>query len=437
MNTLIPIIGIFSCLVLILVPSAGAAGGSEGWIRIDCNVDGASVSFDGTYQGTISGGSLTVPVDAGFPFHSFSVEKSGYSTASGPVSMPSAGETTRVSAILTPVPAGTVDPMDTGSVAVASSPEGAQIFIDGRYRGQTPLTISDLSPGSYPISVELSGYHTYTSTITVYAGSYSSVFADLSGPTTTGSLYIISDPAGSSIYLDSLYLGTTPASLKGLTSGTHVLQLDHYGYYDWTSTVTVPNGRTATVSGTLSPLPAGTTGSIYVSSSPGGASVTIDGNPAGQTPSTGSLKLGSIPPGEHTLSLTLGGYQTQTVSSTAQINTVSEVSVHLDPVAPAPGNGELVISSTPPGANVFLDNIFTGVTPLTLASVPAGEHLVSVRLDGYQEYLSAAQVDTGASTTVAARLIPGTPAPTRSALPGVITALALVAGCVLAARRLS
>ena len=106
MNTLIPIIGIFGCLVLVLVPSAGATGGSEGWIRIDCNVDGASVSFDGIYQGSISGGSLTVPVDAGFPFHSFSVEKSGYSTASGPVTMPPAGETTRVSAILTPVPAG-------------------------------------------------------------------------------------------------------------------------------------------------------------------------------------------------------------------------------------------------------------------------------------------------------------------------------------------
>ena len=166
----------------------------------------------------------------------------------------------------------------------------------------------------------------------------SSVFADLSGPTTTGSLYIISDPAGSSVYLDSLYLGTTPASLKGLTSGAHTLQLDHYGYYDWKSTVTVPDGGTTTVSGTRSArFPAGTTGSIYVSSSPGGASVTIDGNPAGQTRPTGSLKLGSIPPGKHTLSLTLGGYQTQTVSSTAQINTVSEVSVHLDPVAPAPG----------------------------------------------------------------------------------------------------
>ncbi len=31
-----------------LAPAVSAIGGGEGWIQINCNVDGASVSFDGT-----------------------------------------------------------------------------------------------------------------------------------------------------------------------------------------------------------------------------------------------------------------------------------------------------------------------------------------------------------------------------------------------------
>jgi hypothetical protein len=105
-----------------------------------------------------------------------------------------------------------------------------------------------------------------------------------------------------------VYKGKTPTTLTNLASGTHILQLDHTGYYDWKSTVTVPSGGTNTISGTLNPLAVSTTGWIYVSSSPGGASVTIDGVDMGQTPASGELKLSSIAVGDHTVVLSLGGY---------------------------------------------------------------------------------------------------------------------------------
>jgi hypothetical protein len=37
-------------------------GGNQGWITVNCNVNGAQVYFDGTSEGMISGGVLTVPV---------------------------------------------------------------------------------------------------------------------------------------------------------------------------------------------------------------------------------------------------------------------------------------------------------------------------------------------------------------------------------------
>ena len=91
-------------LVLVLVPVASAIGGGEGWIRIDCNVNEASVSLNGEYKGVISGGSLTVPVyTTGTPYTSFSVSKSGYTPYTGALSMPAEGQTNTYYATLNPI----------------------------------------------------------------------------------------------------------------------------------------------------------------------------------------------------------------------------------------------------------------------------------------------------------------------------------------------
>lgn len=59
-------------------------GGSTGWYRVHCNVEGASVFFDGIYQGKICHGSLLVRVYmTGTPFRSYSVMKPEYETSEG------------------------------------------------------------------------------------------------------------------------------------------------------------------------------------------------------------------------------------------------------------------------------------------------------------------------------------------------------------------
>ncbi|MDP3564567.1 MAG: PEGA domain-containing protein, partial [Methanoregula sp.] len=303
------------CLALAIVPVAGAIGGDQGWIDVRCNVDGARVYFDGVEKGVISGGSLTVPVySTAAPYHSFTVEKSGYTPASGQLTMPTMGETKTVYATLnplptpvppTPVPPTPVPPVNHGSIAVESSPSGASIYFNGNYRGISPLTIYDVWPGSYSIQAELNGYRTYTTTTSVSAGTRSNVYCPLSAMDTSGSLYILSSPADAKVILDGQYRGKTPLTLNNLASGTHIVELDYPGYYDWKSTVEVPAGGTKTVSGTLNPIPVSSVGWVYVSSSPGGASVTIDGTNYGQTPGSGSLKLNNIAIGEHTVTLTL------------------------------------------------------------------------------------------------------------------------------------
>ncbi|MDO9325425.1 MAG: PEGA domain-containing protein [Methanoregula sp.] len=417
-------------IFLLLVPVVSALGGDQGWIEIRCNVDGARVYFDGAEKGVISGGSLTVPVySTADPNHSFSVEKAGYTPYSGEVTSPSAGETKTVYATLNPVE--TPVPVNYGSLYVESSPSGAAIYFNGNYRGSAPVTISEIWPGSYTIQAELNGYRTYTTTTSVSSGSRSNVYCPLSPTDTSGSLYILSDPTNAKVVLDGVVRGTTPLTLNKLASGTHIVELDRAGYYDWKSTVDVPNGGTKTVSASLNPMPVSTTGWVYVSSSPGGASVILDGTNYGQTPGSGSLKLNSIGIGEHTVTLTLAGYQTYTTRVTVYANTVSEVSGLLQPTGPKAGVGEVSVSSTPAGANVMIDNNFVGITPLTLKDISAGSHVITIELTGYQDYEVTTAVNAGATSTVVAGLSPATPTtPQRSgSLPfiafGAVLVLAL------------
>ena len=430
-------LAITACITLFLVfsiPGVSALGGDEGWIRVDCNVNGASVYLDGEYKGVISGGSLSMPVyTTGTPHQSVTVEKSGYSSYTGPVTMPSAGETTTVYATLNPIV--TPTPVSYGSISVSSQPSGAEIYFNGDYRGLAPLVISDVWPGSYTIRAEKSGYQAYSTTARVSSGTMTSVYCPLTKHDTSGALYILSTPSNSNVYLDSAYQGSTPITLNDLASGTHILEIDHTGYYDWKSSVTVPAGGTRTVDATLNPLPASTTGWIYVSSSPGGASVTLDGSPMGETPSSGSLKLNNIATGSHTVALTRPGYQPYSATTSVSPNTVTEVSAILQPSMTPSGTGGLTVTSTPPGANVYLDNTFMGITPLTLSSVAAGSHVVSIRMDGYQEYSVTTPVNTGAVSTVSAALTPITPKPAKSAMLPAAGLLALFLAALVVIRR--
>ncbi|MFA6129319.1 MAG: PEGA domain-containing protein [Bacteroidales bacterium] len=201
-------------------------------------------------------------------------------------------------------------------------------------------------------------------------------------------------------------------------------------YWNSKSTVDVPAGGTKIVSASLNPMPVSTTGWVYVSSSPGGASVIIDGTNYGQTPGSGSLKLNSIGVGDHTVTLTLAGYQPYTARVTVYANTVSEISALLQSAGPNAGVGEVSVSSTPAGANVFIDNNFVGISPLTLKAIPVGSHIVMVRLTGYQDYEVTTAVNAGATSTVVVGLSPAIPTtPQRS---GSISLMACGALLVLA-----
>ena len=66
-----------------------------------------------------------------------------------------------------------------GSVQVISRPAGAQVILDGRLVGRTPLMIADVTPGEHSIRLELSGFQQWATTVDVKPGGAQRVAASL------------------------------------------------------------------------------------------------------------------------------------------------------------------------------------------------------------------------------------------------------------------
>jgi hypothetical protein len=84
--------------------------------------------------------------------------------------------------------------------------------------------------------------------------------------------------------------------------------------------------------------------------------------------------------------------------------------------APAPTMGSIRVSSIPPGADIYLDNEYKGVTPLTIIPVENGNHLLVARRTGYQDWTQNVRV-LGNSLSLSASL---------AAIPAPATVLTVI-----------
>jgi hypothetical protein len=66
----------------------------------------------------------------------------------------------------------------------------------------------------------------------------------------------------------------------------------------------------------------------------------------------------------------------------------------------ASGTGTLIISSTPAGANVYIDGEQSGTTPVTVQNVNAGTHRVLLTLQGYSDISRTITLSTGGQEAV-------------------------------------
>jgi PKD repeat protein len=157
-------------------------------------------------------------------------------------------EGTNASATTAPiVTATTVLPRQNGSVAVTSVPNGATVTLDGLYEGTTPVIVTEVLPGNHEISLTYPGYAPFNQSISVGSSRTTAINTNLVVATepvvSTGSLTVITDPAGAQVSVDGTVKGVSPATIPGLPAGSHTLLLNLEDYYDLSTTVNISPGE--------------------------------------------------------------------------------------------------------------------------------------------------------------------------------------------------
>ena len=172
------------------------------------------------------------------------------------------------------------------------------------------------------------------------------------------------------------------------------------------------------------------TGSLHVDGNPVGMEITIDGRVAGQVGESGVLVIDSVPVGEHTLTASHPDYFTKELVVNVPDGLPAEVRVTLEKES----QGTLIIESTPPNVQVYVDDLYKGVTPVTLEA-EIGSHDVLLRLAGYKDWRTEVTVSAETPAQVSGSLEPvaASPVPTPKAGPGLFSSLLITGICCIIA----
>lgn len=205
---------------------------------------------------------------------------------------------------------------------IASDPPGATVYWNGDEIGRTPLNRQDLRPGEGVITCVLKDYITANIGARLEAGKTREENVILVRE--TGRIKVESLD-GTEIELDGTSVGQVSAGellLEKIPTGSHRLHASLAGYKDAETTVTVEAERTAQV--TLNPIVI--PGSIFVTSTPSGARILLDGRTMGiRTPG----KLEQVDPGPHRVSLQLPGFTGEAKSVTVEAAKTTTVDIVL------------------------------------------------------------------------------------------------------------
>jgi hypothetical protein len=123
---------------------------------------------------------------------------------------------------------------------------------------------------------------------------------------------------------------------------------------------------------------------MAIDSTPQGAQVQLDGktDPSWVTPFT----LSGLNPGQHSVTVSKPGYSTDTRTVDVASGSKSFVVTHLVQLM-----ATLSVTSTPVGANVYVDGRDTGKLTPAQVSVDKGQHVVLVRKAGFIDETTSAQ----------------------------------------------
>jgi len=265
-------------VALALIVLAGAAAAwtlrvpapSMGALSVETDPPGAEVRIDNAVRGTtpltlnLAEGRYSVVVQRGPDSKQLNVEIGANATRSYHIEW----------AATAPVGAAA----QTGSLSVVSDPPGSAVVVDGSSRGQTPLTIHDLTAGRHEVVVK-GTTTTYQRSVQVESGATASLVVG-GAPSTTPSWgwITLKTPFSVQVQEDGRVVGTSEIERIMLAPGNHELEFvsAQLGFRQ-SAQVRISAGRGAPVSLTIPRV------AMNINALPW-AEVYVDGTRIGDTP---------------------------------------------------------------------------------------------------------------------------------------------------------
>ena len=256
-----------------------------------------------------------------------------------------------------------------GLLALRTEPVEARVLVDGTPIGNSNAGELEIPAGLHRLRVEADRFLPLEQDLTVEGlGKQQSLELRLAPG--WGSYRLETEPAGATVTLDGAAIGTTPVTLE-LMQGPRQLQLSLAGHRDEALFVEAKAGEERSLARmTLVRADA----KLRISSTPAGASITLDGQFRGVTPLDIALESGKA----HELIAFKAGHERALRRFSA---TAGEQEIKLSLRALA---GEIRLSVSPADAGIFAGErqLATGTATLSL---PAAQQVLTVRRKGYAD----------------------------------------------------
>ena len=193
-------------------------------------IDGVpqEVSSDGEYSAMLAYGS-----------HTYKVEAGGYISKSGNFTI-GKGD-------MSPISVSLVSALATLSVSCPTP--AVSLYVDKKSVGSLPWN-GNLKEGMHLLEVRKDGYRSQQKTIQLAQQQKLDVAFDALSAI-QGNLSVNFKPFGSDVYVDGVKVGQSPRVFNGVLVGNHNVEIRKSGYATSRQTVTISEGQTASISGSL------------------------------------------------------------------------------------------------------------------------------------------------------------------------------------------
>ncbi len=199
-------------------------------VEVSSNPSGAAI-----YQGETQIGETPMRLELMEGSHSLSLIKDGFKAWDGSVEA--------IADIDQVLPTVQLEPANA-QLRVTSIPRGANVSVNGRYRGQSPVTIA-LSPDvNYEIGLSKAGYGTASRRVRLEAAASEEISVDMTAR--VGEVTVAVLPGDATVYVDGQARGSGTVTLN-LSSAPHRLEVKKDGYASFARSVTPRPGYPQTI----------------------------------------------------------------------------------------------------------------------------------------------------------------------------------------------